>query len=1371
MRFRESTLTGVILMAILVLGVAAAGAADPGSPRPFVPVQEGYSPTASYELPYHPERILVKFKSDAMETGGLDIAREKGALVPDARTGIGSVDALCASVGVKRISRPWIAVRKAALAEELGLERWFLLETDGRQDALAAARMLAADPNVAEATVDWRAFPAAVPSDPMHSLHWGHNNTSQLLSYDWATYSHENGSPVGTVGFDANAHAAWDNAQGYGSAGVVIAIIDSGVEAGHPDLRQVAGYDYGDNDTNADDNSSSPGHGTACAGVAAAMVNNGLGTAGVAGGCSIMPLKVANSAGSMYFTAIQNALYFAADNGAEIISMSLGAAISSDSATDTALAYAYNAGVTILAATGNENASTISYPAINQYVIAVGAASPCGDRKRSSSNSGEVNSGVSTDPNSFTCDGERWWGSNYGTTVQGAAGAVDIIAPTILPTTDLLGSAGYDASDYSKWFNGTSCATPYAAGVAALVKAGNPTFTPAQIRDRLRTTAQDIVNVESGSGWDRYSGYGMVDAAAATSGGTTPTDAITVTYPNGGETLTAGDAVNIAWSWTGTFATVAIEYSLNGGTSWTFITSSTTNDGSYTWTAPASATTQGRVRITGGTAQDSSNSNFTIEVPVVGGYATLPYAMGFEGGAVDQYWTTASTNVGRVLVTTANTPHGGSYHLTMDSATNGTYCQNEAWLHLDLAGQSQVDLGFWWKEFGDETHSQDGVYFSSNGGASFVKVQDLNGASYSNSTWYQFNLDLDALASANGLALSSTFVVKFQQYDNYQIATDGFAFDDISVSSVVTPDDAVTVTSPNGGETLTGGGTANITWTWTGTFTTVNIDYSSNGGSTWTSIVTGTANDGAYTWAVPAVATTQGRVRVSGGTASDTSNANFTVNYVPPSVTVTYPNGGETLTGGGSANITWTSTGTITSVDIDYSSNGGSTWTTLVTGTANDGAYTWSVPAVATTQGRVRVTGGTVSDTSNANFTVSYTPPAGDYATLGYSTGFEGGSVDQYWTTASTAVGRVLVTTANTPHTGSYHLTMDSATNGTYSLNEAVLHLDLAGTTEVDLGFWWKEFGDETHTQDGVYFSDDDGLTYVKVQDLNGASYTNSTWNQFTLDVDALAAANGLALSSTFLVKFQQYDNYVIATDGMAFDDVSVSEGSGGGGGGTAITAETEPNGDIASANGPVGDGVAVSGALTASTDDDYFWFDITTAGNINISLAIGGSADLDWYLYNSAGTQVDRGYTTSNPEAGSYTAAVGRYYLRVDGYRGAVSSYTVSVTGGLAALAEAPEKIDLPLAFELKQNMPNPFNPMTTIRFDLPQKSPVSLRVFDQRGRLVRTLVNEVLDAGSRSVVWNGTDDAGQRVHSGVYLYLIEAKDYRETRKMTLLK
>jgi subtilisin family serine protease len=999
----------IVCLALLLLG-GAVWAATPELPGRVSPApQLGFQPGAPEQAAFALDRALVKLTDQARRNSSVPASWRYREALSNPSTGLAAVDRVLVEGGVRTIRRATVEPANVVEAERLGVGRWMLIELSSPRAAEMVDR-LSRLPEVEAATLDYVAFPAVVPADPLYSIHWGHNNTAQMLSYNWTNHNHETGSPVGTVGFDANAQTAWDGSQGFGSSSVIIAIIDSGVEAGHPDLVQVTGYDYGDNDTNPDDNSSSAGHGTACAGVTAARANS-LGSVGIAAGCRIMPLKVANSAGSMYFSAIQNALYYAADNGANIISMSLGAAITSDPSTDTAINYAFNAGCTILAATGNENKSTISYPAIHANVIGVGAASPCGQRKRSSSSSSEVNPGVSTDPNGYTCDGERWWGSNYGSTTQGAAGAVDVIAPTILPTTDLLGSAGYDASDYSKWFNGTSCATPYAAGVCALIKSANPTWTPTQIRDRLRSTAQDVTSVESGAGWDRYAGYGMVDAAAAV-GGAPPVDQVTVTYPNGGESLSAG-------------------------------------------------------------------------------------------------------------------------------------------------------------------------------------------------------------------------------------------------------------------------GVATITWTWSGGFGTVNIDYSTNGGSTWTSIVTGTANDGSHAWTVPSTATTQGRVRVSGGTATDMSNANFTI-------------------------------------------------------------------------------------------TVS----GGSYATIPYSTGFETGALDQYWTTAVTGDGRVRVATTNTPHGGSYHLLMDDATSGGFNTTDARLRLNLSGQTQVNMTFWWKDFGDETHTQDGIYFSSNGGGSYTKVYSLTPGSYSDNAWRTFTIDVDALAAANGLALTSTFIIQFQQYDDYPISTDGFAFDDISVTVGGGGGG---AITAESESNNTSGTADGPVGTGVGVSGSISTSSDQDYFYFDVSAAGNINISLAIGSSADLDWFLYNSSMVEVARGYSTANPEVGNYNATAGRYYLMVDGYLSAVSSYTLTVSGGLANSIIPAQKASIlgagePLVFFLGQNRPNPFRTRTAIDFGLAHPGRVDLRVFDVKGRVMRTLVDKDLEAGKHNVQWAGESDQGARVPPGVYFYRLITPAFTQTRKVLLV-
>ncbi|MGD9549190.1 MAG: S8 family serine peptidase [Candidatus Krumholzibacteriia bacterium] len=568
----------VPMLLVLLLAAGTALAAGDLGPRPFPPAQEGFTSQAQQVLPYAPDRLLVQFTPRAM--AALDVGQDKGARLAGSVTGFARVDALTKGAGVYAIERPYRPGADKARAEAFGKDRWFMFRFEAGADLPALAEALRRDANVDAVSLDWVAFPAVVPGDDYYLDHWGHNNTAQLPDLDWGgTYDHTLSTTVGTPGFDANAEAAWDGSQGFGSSSIVIAILDSGVDIDHPDLRLISGYDFGDNDSNPDDNSAQAGHGTCCAGVAAA-VNNGFGAVGIAAGCSIMPCKVADSGGSMYFSYIQDALYWAADNGADVISMSLGAAITSDPATDAALAYAHNAGCVVLAATGNENASTISYPAIHADVIGVGAASPCGERKRSSSSRLEVNPGVNTDPNGYTCDGERWWGSNYGVTTVDAAGAVDVIAPTILPTTDIGGSGGYRSGDYEPFFNGTSCATPYAAGVAALIKSANPTWTNNQIRDQLVNTAQDVTSVESGAGWDRYAGYGMVDAAAAVGGGgpVAPVANFTGTPTSGDYPLVVAftdgsSGAPTGWSWT--FG--------DGGTS-------IQQNPTYTYTAPGTYT-------------------------------------------------------------------------------------------------------------------------------------------------------------------------------------------------------------------------------------------------------------------------------------------------------------------------------------------------------------------------------------------------------------------------------------------------------------------------------------------------------------------------------------------------------------------------------------------------------------------------------------------------------------------------------------------------------------------------------------------------------------------------------------------------------------
>ncbi len=325
------------------------------------------------------------------------------------------------------------------------------------------------------------------------------------------------------------------------------------------------------------------------------------------------------------------------------------------------------------------------------------------------------------------------------------------------------------------------------------------------------------------------------------------TDYITVTTPpcdppvaDFSGSPTSGDYnLNVSFNDLSTFSPTSWSWTFgDGGTS-------TSQNPSHTYTAAGTYTVSLTATNACGSDGETKTGYITVTEPS-SDYASLPYSTGFETGGFDAYWFTQSSNTnGAIVITSSYTPRG-SYHLAMDAITNGTYVQNEAWLRLDLAGKSDVDLTFWWKEHSDETHSQDGVFLSDNGGTDFVKVRDLTGTS----TYTQIAMDIDALAASNGLSLTNTFVIKFQQYDNYGLTTDGMTFDDINVVSNDAPPVAAFVGSPTSGSyplavAFTDQSTGNPTsWAWTfgdgGTSTAQNPSHSYTAAGTYTVTLTAT---------------------------------------------------------------------------------------------------------------------------------------------------------------------------------------------------------------------------------------------------------------------------------------------------------------------------------------------------------------------------------------------------------------------------------------------------------------------------------------------------------------------------------------------------
>lgn len=240
---------------------------------------------------------------------------------------------------------------------------------------------------------------------------------------------------------------------------------------------------------------------------------------------------------------------------------------------------------------------------------------------------------------------------------------------------------------------------------------------------------------------------------------------------------------------------------------------------------------------------------------------------------------------------------------------------------------------------------------------------------------------------------------------------------------------------------------------------------------------------------------------------------------------------------------------TMGSLSLQLSFDEGNTWTTLWT-TSGDKGDVWNYQYVTLNSYldqpsmRIRFYGTTgssfTSDIAIDDVTI-YRNTLSTYAKLPYVDGFEGGSFNSYWSTGSdNAFGRVQVTSANQPG-GEYHATMDVNTDNNYATNHMDLGLRMYLATDVELSFDWKEFSDETHTEDGVYLSTDAGTNWTKIYSLTGGT---SLYQRVTLDISALAAANSLSLSNSTKIRWQQYDNYRMTTDGIAIDNILVTDGS-----------------------------------------------------------------------------------------------------------------------------------------------------------------------------------------------------------------------------------
>jgi subtilisin family serine protease len=332
-------------------------------------------------------------------------------------------------------------------------------------------------------------FQGLEPDDSFYNRQWGLHNDGTFHLFQ------------ATSGADIDMEEAWDMEQG--DSNIVVAIIDSGVRLSHPEFAgriwrnygdtpgngadedgngyadDVSGWDFAYDDNNPIDDL---GHGTNVTGIIGATGNNAFGYAGVDWHCKLMIIKALDEDNFGFYSWWAAGIYYAVDNGAHVINMSLGGTGTSATLRD-AVAYAISHHVVVVASMGNGNTDVEQLPAVYNGVIAVGSTDP-------------------DDQRSLPFFWDDFSGSNYG----------DYIS-VVAPGNYIYGLHHESNSNFNTYWGGTSQAAPHVSGLAALLLAQDPGRTPAEIKAIIETTAEDQVGgSEDTPGWDQYFGHGRINA-------------------------------------------------------------------------------------------------------------------------------------------------------------------------------------------------------------------------------------------------------------------------------------------------------------------------------------------------------------------------------------------------------------------------------------------------------------------------------------------------------------------------------------------------------------------------------------------------------------------------------------------------------------------------------------------------------------------------------------------------------------------------------------------------------------------------------------------------------------------------------------------
>lgn len=427
-------------------------------------------------------------------------------------------------------------------ARRIGKSDLHIIDLPGNASETAVQAQLAHNPHLKFAELDGLVRPTLISNDPYLGSEWHLNKIG--------------------------AQAAWDYGQGQG---ITIAILDTGVEATHPDLmsRLVPGWNFY---ANTSDTSDPYNHGTGVAGSAAAATNNGVGVAGVAGQAMIMPIRVSDASGTGSWSAMAQGLTYAADKGVRVANISYQ--VGGVSSVQSAAQYMKNKGGLVFVSAGN---SGVEYTVAATTSLIPVAATDSSDNRAS-------------------------W-STFGPYVALSAPGVGVYTTTR--------GGGYVSE------SGTSFSSPVAAGAAAAVMSANPALTSTQVENVLFSTAVDLGT----AGRDPYYGYGRVNLAAAVQAArATPvadTTAPSVSITSPGASASVSGLVTVDVGATDNVAVTRVEFRVNGSTLATDLTGPFGFSWDSTKAANGAATLSAVAYDAAGNAATSANVTVNVANNVV----------------------------------------------------------------------------------------------------------------------------------------------------------------------------------------------------------------------------------------------------------------------------------------------------------------------------------------------------------------------------------------------------------------------------------------------------------------------------------------------------------------------------------------------------------------------------------------------------------------------------------------------------------------------------------------------------------------------------------------------------------------------------------